>query len=293
MDKLIKFKFEKRIWKDLPFIIAGSTLTALSMILFLVPAHVAVGGVSGISQIINYFTGWPIGVMTVIGNIPLVVLGWRYLGGPRFVFRTVLAILVFSLMVDILPNFLPPNGLTDDLLLNTLYGAVISGIGYALVYRGQGTSGGTDILGRILAQHRGIPISQTYMITDALTMVLAGLAFSWERALYSIVVLYVSGLAAESVMQGSRVERTATIVTTRPDEVSEGVLHGLGRGLTKFEAVGVYTGEPRQVLYCVISRSEVERLKTIVAESDPQAFVVIGHAFEVLGEGFRDIKPPN
>jgi uncharacterized membrane-anchored protein YitT (DUF2179 family) len=270
-------------------IVAGSLLTSTTMVLFMIPAQLAAGGVSGIAQIINFYTGWPIGVMTIIGNIPLLWLGWRYLGGPRFALRTIIAVTIFSIGVDILPNFLPPDGLTDDLLLNALYGAVIGGIGYALVYRGQGTSGGTDILGRILASRLGLPVSQTYLITDALTMFLAGLAFSWEHALYAIILLYVSGLTVESVMQGSRVVRTATIITTQPEAVTEGVLHGLRRGLTSFDAVGAYTGESRQVLYCVVSRSEVERLKTLVAEADPQAFVVIGHAYEALGEGFKHI----
>lgn len=288
MIKQIDFK--RRIWCDIPLIIVGSLLTSTSMVLFMVPARLAAGGVSGISQIINHYTGWPIGVMTIIGNIPLLWLGWRYLGGPRFALRTIIAVVVFSIAVDILPNFLPPEGLTHDLLLNALYGAVIGGIGFALVYRGQGTSGGTDILGRILASRLGLPVSQTYLITDALTMFLAGLAFSWEHALYAIILLYVSGQTVEAVLQGSPVVRIATIITTQPEVVTEGVLHGLRRGLTRFDAVGAYTGEKRQVLYCVVGRSEVERLKTLVGDADPHAFVVIGHAYEALGEGFKQIK---
>ena len=126
-------------------------------------------------------------------------------------------------------------------------------------------------------------------MTDALIMFLAGLAFSWERALYSIVMLYISGIAAETVTQGSRVVRTAMIITGAAETVSEGILHGMGRGLTRLAGKGAFTGVERAVLYCVISRAEVERLKALVAEADPRAFVVIGHAYEALGEGFQEI----
>ncbi|HKJ26731.1 MAG TPA: YitT family protein [Anaerolineales bacterium] len=284
-----KPNFRDRATRDFLLIFVGAVIQAVALHLFLIPSNLAVGGVSGIAQIINHYTGWPIGVMVVVGNVPLFVLGWRYLGGARFAYRTIFAVLVYSVAVDLLGTLWPTSGITDDLLLNALYGALISGLGYALVYRGQGTSGGTDILARILVHFRGIPLSQTYLLTDVFTMILAGLAFDWERALYSIMILYISGVAAETVTQGSRVVRTAMIITKSAEAVSQGILHGLGRGLTKLTGEGMYTGEERAVLYCVISRAEVERLKALVAEVDPKAFVVIGHAYEALGEGFQDI----
>jgi uncharacterized membrane-anchored protein YitT (DUF2179 family) len=272
------------------FILVGALLQALAMRLFLVPARLASGGISGLSQIINFYTGLPIGVMVLLGNIPLFLLGWRYLGGPRFALRTAFAVLSFSILVDVLTPFLPENGLTDDIVLNTLYGAVVSGIGFGLVYRGRGTSGGSDILGRILNHKRGIPISQSYLITDALIIFLAGLSFSWENALYSLVMLYVSGITAEAITQGSNVVRTALIVTSYPEEVKSKILHGLGRGVTEISGKGGYTGTERPVLYCVITRSEVTQLKTLVSEVDPNAFMVIGQAHEALGEGFHPLN---
>jgi uncharacterized membrane-anchored protein YitT (DUF2179 family) len=284
-----EINFRRRAARDFLFIFVGAVLQAAALHLFLVPSNLTGGGVSGIAQIINHFTGWPIGLMVMIGNIPLFILGWRYLGGPRFAVRTVFAVAVYSAAVDLFSTIWPVTALTSDLLLNALYGAGISGIGYAFVYRGQGTSGGTDILARILIHFWATPLSQTYLMTDAVTMFLAGLAFSWERALYSIMMLYISGIAAETVTQGSRVVRTALIITRAAEKVSEGVLHGLGRGLTKVTGQGMYTGEERAILYCVVSRPEVERLKALVAEADPKAFVVIGQAYEALGEGFQEI----
>jgi uncharacterized membrane-anchored protein YitT (DUF2179 family) len=276
--------------QDFLLITLGSLLQALSIRLFLVPAHLVNGGISGLSQIINYYTGIPIGLMIFLGNLPLFFIGWRYLGGPRFALRTAYAVLAVSFFTDFLVLFLPKNGLTQDLVLNTLYGGVISGVGYGLVYRGQGTSGGSDILARILNNWRGISVSQSYLLTDSLVMFLGGLVFSWENALYAIVMLYISGIAAEVTMEGSNVVRTALIITNQPDSVAEKILINMERGVTLLPGKGAYTGTERIVLYVVIARSEVSQIKALVREADPNAFMVIGQAHEALGEGFRPLK---
>jgi uncharacterized membrane-anchored protein YitT (DUF2179 family) len=276
--------------RDYLFITIGALLQALSIRLFLVPSHLVNGGVSGLAQLINYYTHFPIGVMILLGNIPLLILGWRHLGGKRFAFRTAYAVIVVSFFTDFLVLFLPKDGLSSDLVLNTLYGGVISGIGYGLVYRGQGTSGGTDILVRIINNWRSIPISQSYLITDSLIMLAGGLTYSWRNALYAIVMLYISGIAAETTMEGSNVIRTAIIITSNPEPVSQLILKEMERGVTAMNARGAYTGTERTMLYCVITRSEVNILKSLVREVDPGAFIVIGQAHEVLGEGFHALS---
>jgi uncharacterized membrane-anchored protein YitT (DUF2179 family) len=277
--------------RDYLLIAIGVLLQALAIRLFLVPANLVNGGIAGISQIINHYTGWPLGLMIFIGNVPLFILGWRFLGGRRFALRTAFAVVAVSVLTDLLfyLPFAPQNGLTADLTLNALYGGIISGIGFGLVYRGQGTSGGSDILARILNNWRGITISQSYLITDSLVMFLGGLIFNWDHALYAIVMLYISGIAAELAMEGSNVVRTALIVTTRSRQVAELILHEMERGVTLLEGQGAYTGAEREVLYVVVARSEIAQLKTLVSEADPQAFMVIGQAHEVLGEGFKPL----
>ena len=277
--------------RDYALITAGAILQALAWRLFMVPQHLANGGIAGLAQIINYYTGWPLGVMVFIGNLPLFILGWRYLGGPRFAMRTAYAVFVISFFTDTLPllPFFPSTGLTQDLVLNALYGGVITGIGYGLVYRGQGTSGGTDILARILTNWWNIPISQSYLVTDALTIFLAGLSFSWENALYSLLILYISGVAAEGSTEGSNVVRTVVIITNNPAPVTERILMDMERGVTLLDGKGAYTGEGRTILYSVVTRSEVEHIKSLVRAADPQAFIVIGQAHEVLGEGFKPL----
>jgi uncharacterized membrane-anchored protein YitT (DUF2179 family) len=284
-----RYQFSWTGLRDYALIFAGALLQALAIRLFLVPANLVSGGVSGLAQIINYYTGWPIGVMIFLGNLPLFLLGWRFLGGPRFALRTAFAVLVVSFFTDALAGYLPAQGITSDIVLNALYGAVVSGIGYGLVYRGRGTSGGTDILARILNYWRGISLSQSYLITDALIILLAGLTFGWSNALYALIVLYGSGLAAEAVTEGSNVVRTALIITNQPDAVSQRILDEMERGVTLLPGRGAYTGEARAVLYVVVSRSEVPQIKSLVHEQDPQAFMVIGQAYEALGEGFKPL----
>ena len=286
--------------RDFVLIGISSVIQAFSLWIFFVPANLASGGVSGIAQLINHFTGWPIGLMVLIGNIPLFLLGWRFLGGRRFALRTAFAIITYAIFTDLLVEtaIFVENGagtrlITDlqgDIFLNSLYGAIFSGIGYGLVYRARGTSGGSDILARILNNWRGISMTQSYLIVDTAVILGAGFVFGWKNALYAMITLYVSGLVSETVLEGGGTVRTAMIVTKEVDVISNRVIDELQRGVTILEGSGAYTGEARPVLYCVITRAEVATLKAIVHETDPSAFMVIGVAHEALGEGFGPLK---
>lgn len=290
MNKIFRplknIQLDKTAIRDFILILLGSSLQAASLRTFLIPAKLASGGVSGLSQIINNFTGWPIGIMVLIGNIPIFILGWRFLGGTRFAARTVFAIVSFSILVDIPLPFMPEHGITGDIVLNSLYGGVVSGIGFGLVYRGRGTSGGSDILARILSRWRGIPVSQSYLMTDALIIFLAGISFSWENALYALVMLYVSGIAAESISQGSNILRTGLIITANPEPIIEEIFTRLRRGVTILDGRGGYSGDDKSILLCVVTRAEIPHLKSLTNEMDPKAFLIIGQAHEVRGEGF-------
>ena len=285
----------RRYWpsiREYGLIALGMLVQAIALRLFLVPAQLASGGVSGIAQMINHYTGWSIGLMVFAGNIPLFLLGWRYLGGRRFAARTIFAVVIYSFLIEAvlwLP-FFPAHGLTDDIVLNALYGAVLSGIGAGLVYRGEGSSGGSDILARILNHWRGIPMAQSYLLTDTLVILAAGFVFGWPKALYALISLYVSGLVVDTTLEGAGTVRTALIVTSQPQALAEHILAEMQRGVTILAGTGAYTGVERPVLYCVLTRSEIQQLKTIVHETDPKAFMVIGAAYEALGEGFQPFK---
>jgi uncharacterized membrane-anchored protein YitT (DUF2179 family) len=287
---LRSFDLSRMSLVDYFLVLLGALIQALAMRLFLIPAQLVSGGVSGAAQLINFYTHWPIGVMIFIGNAPLFVLGWQYLGGPRFALRTALAVTAFALLTDLLGFFIPPQGVVKDLVLNCLYGGVVLGVGLGLVYRGRGTSGGSDILGRILNDRLGMSISLAYLVVDSLVILLAGFVFTWENALYALVVTYVSGLAAEAVLEGSNVFREAIIITSNPQEVAQKILYDMERGVTFLAGTGAYTGIERPVLYCVVTRAEVSQIKSIVQSADPKAFMVIGQTHEALGEGFRPLR---
>ncbi len=286
---LYRIGIRKHVLRDYFLVFLGASVQALGMCLFLIPSQLVSGGVSGTAQIIHFFSGFPIGLMVIIGNLPLYLIGWRHLGGLKFALRTLFAVVVFSILTDLLPYLLPIQSITNDILLNTLYGGILLGAGLGLVYLGRGTSGGSDILGRILNYRFGFSISAAYMITDSLVVLASGFAFGWEKALYGLIVIYMSGLVAELVSEGSSVVRTALVITDKPEAIAAEVMEEMERGVTYLYGKGAYTGANRTILYCVVSRPEVSLIKGIISDIDPDAFVVIGQANEVLGEGFRPL----
>ena len=262
---------------------AGAALLAINLNLFLVPSDIAPGGVSGSAIIINSITGWPIGLTMLVLNIPMMIIGFRHLGRFHFLVRTLYAVLLYNVGVDLLAQWLPRGGITDDTLLNALYGGVVGGLGMGLVYRGGGTTAGTGILGRVLQMKTGIPVSQIYLFTDGGVVLLAGLVFGWESALYALITIFVWGLAADFVLEGPSVVRTAFIITDEPEAVARAVLSELHLGLTSWPAEGAYSQTEHTVLFCTLSRPHTPALKRIVHGADPNAFLVVGHGHQASG----------
>ncbi len=273
----------RTILRDTPFLLAGALILAVNVDLFLVPQNIAPGGVSGAAIILNHYTGWPIGISMLVMNLPLLAIGFRYLGRFRFLSRTVVVVLIYNLGVDLLAGWLPTGGITDDLLLNSLYGGLLGGAATGLVYRASGTIGGTGILSRIVQKRTGIPISQVYLLIDGGIILLAGLTFGWEKALYALITLFVWGVAADFILEGPSVVRMAFIVTDKPDPVAGALLTQLGLGVTAWSARGKFSEATHTVLFCTVSRPEVDALRSLVAEVDPDSFLVIGHGQQASG----------
>jgi uncharacterized membrane-anchored protein YitT (DUF2179 family) len=272
-------------------LIIGALLAALSVVIFLAPYNIAPAGVSGIAVILNHLDPrLPIGIMIIIGNIPIQVLGYRYLGGWRVVFRTVFYVVINALMIDLLAPYLTGFQVGDDVLLNALFGGILGGIAGGMVYRAGGTQGGTSTLARILQRQFGIPLSTSSIYTDTAIIFLAGLVFGWEGALYATVALFVGSITADYVLEGPSVIRTATIITDKPDEISDIVLHELGRGVTAWQGKGMFTGENHTVLFVTVLRPQVTDLQELVHRIDPDAFLVIGQGHIAYGEGFRAVQ---
>jgi len=287
-----KFKLTWRDVKDYILVLAGALLQAVGTWLFTLPGSLVSGGVFGLAQIIYYQFNIPVGLIALVFNIPLFVIGWKHLGGFRFAIRTVIAIVVSSVLIDLLTTLPATKGmhLTESALLNTLFGGVLVGVGLGLVYLGRGTSGGTDIIARILNKRFGTSVSTIYMVTDTISVFLAGILFDWEKALYGLILIYVSGVAVDMTLQGIDVVRQAMIVTENYEAVASAIVEELNRSSTIIPAKGGYTKEERNILFCVVMRSEVALLKEIVQRADPKAFMVVGHANEALGEGFNPLE---
>jgi uncharacterized membrane-anchored protein YitT (DUF2179 family) len=286
-----------RLWietRRILLLVLGSMITALGFSLFQVPYNIAAGGISGIGIIVNHFTGVSVSLFYLVANIPLLLLGFFYLGRWRFLITTVIAVFLFSLGTEyfprVLPQYMSEYPITDNVLLAAIYAGLIGGIGGGLIYAAGATMGGTGIVGRIIQIKTGIPLSQIYLFVDGTIIVTAGIVFGWNIALYAMLTLLLNGLATDYVLEGPSRARTAFIITNRPSEMIEALATQLGRGTSHWEIRGGYTGEPRTMVLCTIYRPQVNDLKRIVGEVDPSAFVAIGMTQQALGEGFTDLR---
>jgi uncharacterized membrane-anchored protein YitT (DUF2179 family) len=265
----------------------GSAILAVNFDLFLAPFNIAPGGTSGAAIIVHEFTGWPKGLTMLILTLPMLVIGFFYLGRFRFLVRALYVTLVYSLGVDGLVMVLPPAGVTHDLLLNALYGGIVGGIGIGLIYRGGTSPAGTSVISRVIQMKTGIPNSQVYIIIDGGVILIAGLVFGWEMALYAFVTLFTWGLVADYVLEGPSVVRTVFIVTDLPEEVSQVLMDRLGVGVTGWAGKGMYSRTDHTILFCTVNRSDVNVLKAIVNDADPKAFVVIAQGHQTKGGVLR------
>lgn len=278
-----------RIARDYALMTIGAIAIAISVDLFLAPNNVVTGGVTGVAMILNDLLGTPIGLVVLIANIPLLIAGFRFLGGFVFSIRTIYATVVLSFAIDLLGPYIGQIiHAPRDPLLYTLYGGLLDGFGVGLVFRAQGTTGGVDIIARFLQRWRKVPMGRSLLIMNVIVFAAAAYLFTFDKVLYALLVAFVSGRTVDLVIEGATAyARQAIIITTRPDRIRSAILHTLGRGVTLLEGRGGFTSNERAVLLSVIARSEVSGLKKIVHDSDPDAFVVFSDATEVLGEGFR------
>ncbi len=274
-------------FSDFALLTAGALILAFAFDLFLAPAQMAPGGISGLTIILTHFIDWSDGITMLALSVPIVALGFFHLGGFRFLTRTAYVTLLYTFSIDFLAQWLPSNGITDDALLNAFFAGVIGGIGTGLIFRGRGTSPGSGILTRILQLKTGIPTNQLYILIDGGIILLLGLLFGWENSLYALIALFTWGSATDYVLDGPSVIRTVFIVTDAPEAVSRALFDELGIGVTGWSGRGMYTGDPRNVLFCTVSRSLVREFRSAVLRVDPRAFVAIGQGHQASGGTLR------
>ena len=269
--------------KDYVYLTIGAISIAVNFNFFMAPAEMAPGGATGIALIINSLTGWSNGLILTGIAIPVLILGFRNLGRFRFLTRTLYLTAVSNILIDLLAGWLPPTGITDDLLLNALFGGVIGGIGYGIALRGRGTYAGTGIITRVIQLKTGMPTSQLYMLVDGGIILALGVTFGWDKALYALIMLFIYGLATDYVLEGPSVIRTIFIVTDEPEAVSQMLIGRLHIGVTSWSVQGMFTGEGHTTLFCTVRRTDVETAKLLVGEIDPKAFIVIGQGHQARG----------
>jgi uncharacterized membrane-anchored protein YitT (DUF2179 family) len=272
----------------------GAVIVAIGFSLFQVPYNLAAGGITGVAILVRNFIDLPTGFIYLALNVPLMVIGYRFLGRWLFLIRTIFAVIVFSAATDLLsyimPKILVTYPMTSDMLLGSIYAGLITGIGSGLIYRAGGTIGGTSIISRIVQRKTGVPLSQLYLTIDGTIILVAVFTFGWEIALHAILVLMICGIASDFALEGPSVVRTASIVTDQPREMADALMRQLNRGASIWEITGAYTGQKRAMVFCTVNRAQIFDLKQVVSDVNPDAFVVIGNAQQALGAGFQHVK---
>ncbi|RKP47228.1 YitT family protein [Cohnella endophytica] len=279
-------KFSRRTRAIFSYVsmLLGSFSIAASFNLFLLPNRIASGGVSGISVILNTLTGIMPAYTQWALNIPLFIAGVLVLG-KQFGIKTAVGSIVLPLFVLLTSHWTSP---THDPLLAAIYGGLGVGLGLGLVFRGRGSTGGLDVAAQIIHRVIGIRLGLAVAMLDGLVILSAGLFISLENALYALIGLFATSKTIDIIQSGLQTSKAAFIISRHPDRVSGAILHELDRGLTRLQGVGGYTGDDRPVLLAVVGQNEVVRLKLLVRDADPDAFIIITNAAEVLGEGFHD-----
>ena len=302
MTFLVKDKaFSKKWIKDYIFILIGSFILAAGFVYFVTPHKIVPGGVYGIAIVVHYLTegifsfwpnGIPIGLFGLILNIPLTIAGIKILG-PRFGVKTVVGFVLTSVFIDGI-TYLRPGGniaLVDDVLLSSIFGGVLIGFGLGLIFKSRATSGGSDIIAMIIAKYTHLQLGKLMIYVDSVIVLLALFAFQdWHIPLYSWVVIYISGRVIDITIEGADYNKALLIVSKKHIEIKQKLLVDLERGGTYLQGEGMFTGEKKKIIYTVVSRREVAILEEFISSIDPEAFITIMDAKEILGEGFQNLN---
>ena len=284
LEKLKKAALREQVMAWLQIVI-GCVIGAAAYPTFLDPGKIAPGGLTGVAMILKHLWGWDIGITSLILNIPLFIIGYRAMG-KVFAFRSLVATILFSFLIDLMPL----KEIPVEPILGTLYGGILLGIGLGFILRGGATTGGTDMCARMV--HKYLPFMSVGMflfLIDCVVVVAAWIFIGSSEALYALICIFVSGKAVDMVMLGLSSNKACFVITDQWERVSGRLLEEMARGVTQLSARGAYTGTERPVVLCVLPPQEVSRLKEIVRQEDEKAFMFVTEAHEALGEGFSSL----
>lgn len=272
------------------FITIGIILVAISVEYFFLPNNLAAGGVTGLAIVINKFIpNINVSVITFIINMILFIVAFIFIGG-NFGGKTLFATIGLSIIMWIIEEFLSPYALTKDLMIATIFGTFISAIGMAIVFNNNSSTGGTDILAKILNKFFHIDIGKALLIIDLFITLMAAIAFGLDLGFYSMLSVIGLGVTIDRIIDGFNTKKEILIMSSKVNEISNFILKELTRGCTYLKGVGAYTKKDINVIYTVLERKEFIKLKLFIKEIDPNAFISVREAYEVMGEGFMKIE---
>lgn len=282
----------KQLLRTLPPVMLGTAIYAFGLHYFLLPNKLMEGGVTGIAILLNYALGWPLSITTLVLNIPLFFVGWRILGRAQTaytIFGAVSLSVFLALMEKLIAHgWIVPFQTSNDYILAVLYAGVTLGTGLGIVFRFGGTTGGVDIIARIASKLRGWSMGQIILTLDIIIIGASLIYIPKEKVLYTLVAVFIASKLIDFIQEGAYAAKAFSIITEAGDEIGLKITKDMERGVTLYPAKGAYSGKPKQVVYCVVSRQEIRQLKTIVRSIDPRAFIVINDVHDVLGEGFKE-----
>lgn len=265
-------------------IVLGALLTSLGYNLFLIPAHLLTGGISGIAIVIYYLTGLPVGAQNFVYNLPILYLAYRVFG-RHYAFDTIFGTVVLSVLLD-LTHFVVDWNVCANIVLNSVFGGVLTGIGFGMVFRVNANTGGLDVVGAVVKKYYAIDMGTVIFVLNFL--IVAGSAFvcTLEEMLFTFISIYVIAELTNRVAAGLNREKSIVIISGEAEKICNDIMENVHRGVTYLDGRGGLTKEPRAILFAVVSLTQVGRVKTIVRHHDPQAFMIVSDTSEVTGKGF-------
>ncbi len=292
MPTLFTAKKAEEITKDILFYAVGSSLYAVSVKMFTAPNHIAPGGVTGVSTMLNFLFGWPIGTLGLLLNIPIFI--WAILQiGYKLVVKTIGATIFVSAAIDLIGLVIPAY--TGNPMLAAIFGGCLEGAGLSLVFMRGATTGGTDLIARLLNRRvRFVSMGKLMMCVDFLIVAASAFVYrSIESALYALIAIFVSTKLIDAILYGTDIGtgKIMFIISEKNDDIAKEIMRDLDRGVTMLDAKGAFTRRESEVLLCAVRRYEVAQVKDIVRTIDKGAFIIVGDAGEISGEGFRASLP--
>ncbi len=292
MSYITKEKLFSREWlKAWSFIVAGTFIMAIGFVYFISPYKLAPGGVYGIAIILHHLFGFPIGLSGLLMDIPLTIIAIRVLG-PKFGIKTIGGFVLLSGFITLLEFTRGYEPLVEgDALLSSIFGGVLVGLGLGLVFKSRASSGGSDIIAMIIAKYTKLPVGQLLIFVDASIVLLGLLAFEdWKIPLYSWVAIFITGKMIDIVLQGISHDKTLFIVSDKHEVIRDKIINDLQRGGTFIQSRGMYNGSEKQMIFTVVSRREMAILQGFIQKEDPNAFMTVIDANEIIGNGFKSFE---